>query len=237
MILRRVGGTFTPITLGLHGDYNMRGAVDAKVDSHSGLVLDYFMDRYDDGTFIAADDTTRPEYRIPPTRDSIQSLINVIERTTTCSEVNTSFGPNGGGHQPSTLLAGDFIVHALIAQPVWDAISTHHHAPERSADAQFADVFTDPASRQIYDGHASDLVARIRERAAVDAFLAARGIPWAPPGSSNCPYPSTYNDHEDDEVRSWLDRARGDYQDLPWMVAAIDECGTTFERELRAMRE
>lgn len=237
VILRRTGETFTPITLALHGDYNMQGTISADTDAHSALVLEYFMDRYDDETFIAADDTTRPEYRIPPTRDSIQSLLDVIERTTTCSEVNTSYGPGGGGHTPSTLLAGDFIVHALIAQPVWNAISTHYEAPDASPDARLEEVFTDSVPQRIYDGHTSELAAQIEELAAVDAFLAARDMSWTPPGSTACRYPSTYNDHLDNDVRGWLDRARADYRDLPWMLTAIDECSTVFERELSAVRE
>ncbi|QCH21978.1 hypothetical protein [Mycobacteroides salmoniphilum] len=237
VILRRIGEAFTPITLALHGDYNMQGAIGAEPDANSALVLNYFMDRYDDGAFIAADDTTRPESRLPPTRNSIQSVIDVIERTTTCSEVNTSFGPNGGGHKPSTLLGGDFIVHALIAQPVWDAISAHHPGSERSAEAQFASVFTDPAAGQIYAGHVPELSTEIHELASVDSFLEEHGMTWTPPGSLACRYPSTYNDHEDEDVHDRLNRARADYHSLPWMLAAIEKCGTVFEDRNRELDE
>ncbi|ORA64079.1 hypothetical protein CCUG63695_01362 [Mycobacteroides franklinii] len=237
VILRRIGETFTPITLALHGTYDMQGTISADADAHSALVLEYFMDRYDDGSFIAADDTTRPEYRIPPTRDHIQSLVDVIERTTTCSEVNTSFGPGGGGHKPSTLLDGDFIVHALIAQPVWDAIARYNEAPWQSAEEQFSHVLHDSASRQIYGGQIADLTVRIDELARVDSFLVKYGMAWNPPGSTACRYPSTYSDHEDSDVRAWLDRARADYQGLPWMLAAIDACSSAFERRLRELDE
>lgn len=237
VILRRVGDVFTPVTLALHGDYNMQGTISVDADAHSALVLNYFMDRYDGGSFIAADDTTRPEYRMPPTREHIQSLVDLIERTTTCSEVNTSFGPHGGGHAPSTLLDGDFIVHALIAQPVWDAIARHHEAPLQSAEERFSHVLRDSASQQIYEGQIPKLTTRIDELARVDAFLAEYGMAWRPPGSTACRYPSTYNDHEDEDVREWLDRARADYSRLPWMLTAIDDCERNFERQLRELDE
>ncbi|WP_139360203.1 hypothetical protein [Mycobacterium sp. 96-892] len=235
VILRRAGKRFTPITLGLRGSYNMAGAVSAKEDLNTKLVLNYFIDRFEDGTFLAADDTTRPEYRLPPTRDNIQSLIDVIERTTTCSEVNTSYGPNGGGHKPSTLLDDDFVVHALIAQPVWDAISAHHKGPERPTEAQFTSVFTDPAAGQIYAGHIPELSTEIHELASVDLFLEEHGMAWTPPGSLACRYPSSYDDHEDEQVHDWLNRARADYHALPWMLAAIDECSAVFESQVREL--
>jgi hypothetical protein len=65
---------------------------------------------------MAKDQTCDGDYALLTDEDGIEDLLAVIERTCSCWERYDNVCP------PSTVLDGDVIVYAFIAQPVWDGI-------------------------------------------------------------------------------------------------------------------
>ncbi|NEW37019.1 hypothetical protein GV791_31375, partial [Nocardia cyriacigeorgica] len=111
VVLRRVGGDYLPITLGIKGTYDRIGGIDGiHVDLNTELVLRYFVDRYREGRLFADDQTSTFEGDALTADSDIEDLIRLIERTHVAIE--------DGGYSPSTVLDGDAVVFALIAQPV-----------------------------------------------------------------------------------------------------------------------
>ncbi|GLI02212.1 hypothetical protein Pa4123_74900 [Phytohabitans aurantiacus] len=200
VLLLAADGGYRPFTLGLYGIYNCYGTIDSVVeDTNSGLVWTYLVDRLRDGRLVVG-----AGEQLDPT-DDIDILLEVVER-------NQLAFLDEFGSEPALTLDGAVVHHALIYQPVWEAVAAHHPAP--MADGWGADV---------YGERLPDLAAQVVRLGAIDAFLAARGLTWAPPGESRQRYPTDLGMIYDlDEARSFVDQARRDLADVPLLAAAID---------------
>ncbi|WP_019927861.1 hypothetical protein [Nocardia sp. BMG111209] len=213
VVLQRVPGGYRPITLGMTGTHDRAGAIDGiEEDLNTELVVRYFRDRQRDGRFEA------PEWDCGDT--DVDVLIACISRT--CGAV--AFPDFPAGFPVLTALDGAMIVPALIARPIWDALTRSAARADESVAQQFDRIFGpgSPAG-EIYRERLTDLEKPIRELAAVTDYLSANGLPWAPPPEPAQRYPTVgYGAiHTGGDVRDYLRRARRDHADIPDVHAAL----------------
>lgn len=213
VVLRRVGGDYLPITLGITGTYDRIGGIDGvDEDLNTELVVRYFLDRYRDGRFFAKDQTSTFEGDALTADSDIEDHIRLIERTHIAIV-------DGGGHPASTVLDGDMVVFALIAQPIWDAIAAAAPPLDRESDRLFGPAST---AADIYAGRLPELAPAIDQLAAVGAFVAGHGLRWAPAPEPSQRYPTDYgSQHPGDEIKRFLDQAQRDYADNPVISAGL----------------
>ncbi|MCX4094768.1 hypothetical protein [Nocardia sp. alder85J] len=213
VVLQRVPGAYRPITLGMTGTHDRYGAIDGiEEDLNTDLVVGYFRARQRDGRFAA------PEWDCDETE--VDVLVAGIART--CGAV--AFPDFPAGFPIATALDGEMIVHALIARPVWDALTQVAIRANDTVENQFERIFgPDSPATEIYRDRLTDLEKPIRELAAVTDFLSTHGLIWAPPPEPAQRYPTVgYGAiHTGDDVRDYLRRAQRDYQDIPGVRLAL----------------
>jgi hypothetical protein len=113
VILRRTATGYEPVALGISGEYNGYGTIwSIDEGRNTELVYDFFATQYRSGRLMAKDHTYDGDYEMFTDDDGIEDLLSVIERTCSCWERYGNFYP------PSTVLGGDVIVYAFIAQPI-----------------------------------------------------------------------------------------------------------------------
>ncbi|MBF6163391.1 hypothetical protein IU486_01210 [Streptomyces gardneri] len=215
VVLQRVGGNYLPITLGIAGTYDRLGGIDGvREDLDTELVVRYFLDRYRDGRFFAKDQTSTFDGDALTSDSHIEELLQLIERTHLAIEYDNI--------PASTVLDGDMVVFALIAQPVWDAIVDRAPVPDRSPERQAERVFG-PASTaaEIYEGRLPELATSLGQLAAVNDSVEAHGLRWAPAPEPSQRYPDGYGYQHGDEIKEFLDRAKRDYRDDPVISAGL----------------
>lgn len=223
LLLRWTGRRYQPVALGILASevegYRCGGETDEE-SLNSGMVGGYFIDAFVDGRFFAKDQTRRGPRGLTCTEE----LLELVEVTCVCSYVY-------GHHYPSsTVLDGDVIVFATIAQPVWDALTATGNSCADSPEVQFERLFADcPVAQEIYPEARRQLVAdKIRQLAVVDQFLATMNMPWAPPMEPAQRYPRGYGDHSYADMIDFLAQARHDYRDVPVILAGLTE----YERDM-----
>ncbi|MQY25155.1 hypothetical protein [Nocardia aurantia] len=225
VVLQRVPGAYRPITLGMTGTHDRAGAIDGiEEDLNTELVVRYFRDRQREGRFEA------PEWDCADT--DIDVLIACISRT--CGAV--AFPDFPAGFPVLTTLDGAMIVHALIARPVWDALTRAAARPDDTVERQFDRIFgPDSPAAEIYAGRLTDLEKPIRELAAVADYLSDRELPWAPPPEPAQRYPTVgYGAiHTGGDVRDYLRRAQRDHLGVP----AISEALTHYHDAARELND
>ena len=165
VLLQRVGRAFRPIALPIKGNYNRLGSIDGVTpDANTRLVLKFFLDALEnpESQEFVIDE---PYYSEP--LDNIEGLLWGFERNT-----------NDNGK--TAVLNGQPVVVALVCRAVWDAVAraTKPRGPDA---ARFAALFRGvPAAERIYAGKLASVSRLLRELDAVNAFMARRGIRWAP---------------------------------------------------------
>jgi len=203
VVLRREDDTYRPITLGIAGTYDRYGSIDGIAeDTHTDLVLSYFRDRLRDGRFVVDTEYLKIEPDEPFT--DIEELLWCFERNNLC------FDDFPGTPDHLAALDGAAVVSALIAQPVWDALAAT--ATPAGGSAPAGDVYGDRWAE------VSELA---RQFSAVNEFVVANGLVWAPPAEPSQRYPTGYGGQY--EMGEFLDEARRDYRDVPVVRAALDE--------------
>ncbi|MFE3441904.1 hypothetical protein ACFXNW_02615 [Nocardia sp. NPDC059180] len=221
VVLRRVGGNYLPITLGVAGTYDRIGGIDGvHEDLNTELVLRYFLDRSGDGRFFAKDQTSTFEGDALTADSDIEDLIRLIERTHVAIDDENH---DGHTYSASTVLDGDMVAFALIAQPVWDAIADAAPVVDRPLDREFEGLFgRESAAAEIYEGRLPELSTALRQLAAVGDVVESHGLCWAPAPEPSQRYPTDYGcQHGDDEVKEFLVRAKRDYQDAAVVSAGL----------------
>jgi hypothetical protein len=167
VLLQQTDETYHPIALGIEGAYNRLGSIDMiSVDDNAEIVLAYFRDRLQDGTFVV-------EEEYVPARDL--SASDALERLLGGFERNINDCPT------TAVLAGRPVVLSLISQTIWEALMHQLRAPQGSPPIWFERIFGDnPVAAAIYQGKLTRLAAPLREMVAITAFLAERGLSWHP---------------------------------------------------------
>jgi hypothetical protein len=225
VILQRTAAGYEPVTLGISGEYNGYGTIwSVNENRNTELVYDFFATQYRTGRFMAKDQTYDEDPELFTDEYGIEDLLSVIERTCSCWERYGNF------YAPSTVLDGDVIVYAFIAQPIWDAVvergsvETASAAPTREAD--FLRAFGDSTTaREIYDGHLPEVAEQVRQLAAISEFARKHELRWAPPGEEEQKYwKYSYVQHGSEDIFAFIANARLDYRDEPAILTALDTC-------------
>lgn len=219
LLHRSPAGQYSPISLGIHGTYDGFGCIDGvPADLNATLLRRFFSDAHRAGRFQAHDQTHvgDPNWFDPDI--DIESLLFLVERTVSCSDLY-----DGGPYPPSTVLDGDPVVFAMIAQPVWDAIASQNRSPRTNlTTAAFgpdADVAAD-----IYGEHLDRLVEPLRQFAAVSDFIATRPLlRWAPPNEPVQRFPhGSGHQFNAGEGRRFVEDARREYRGVTAIHTALD---------------
>lgn len=223
VILRRTTTGYEPVTLGISGEYNGYGTIwSIDEDRNTELVCDFFAAQSRTGRFVAKEPGVDDSEPFTDESD-VEELVAVIERTSACWD--------GGDNAPVTALDGDVIVHAFVAQPIWDAIA-EAAPPAPTLEADFLRAFGDnTTAREIYDGHLPEVADGVRQLAAISEFVQNHELRWAPPCEEQQRYSGfnyLQNSHED--WFAFIDTARLDYRDEPAIQRALDAC-TAVVRE------
>lgn len=207
LLRRTASGGYHPVSLGIQGAYDGYGCLEFVETDHGIAALTaFFSHALETGRFRAQDTTRIGEPRW--TDADIETLLYLIERTTTGSELY------GGLWQPSTLLDGDPVVMAMIAQSVWDAITAEHPGPSDLIVEAFGSGHD--LAMEIYG---ADLHGRLREPlrelAAMSTFIAAHPpLRWAPPGEREQRFfRDVGHQFSDEDRRNFLAVARNEYRE------------------------
>ena len=222
VILRRTATGYEPVALGISGEYDGYGTIwSVDEGRNTELVYDFFATQYRNGRFIAKDQTYDGDYELFTDEYGIEDLLAIIERTCSCWERYGNFYP------PSTVLDGDVIVYAFIAQPVWDAIVETASAAS-NLEADFLRAFGgNPTAREIYDGHLPEVAEQVRQLAAICEFVRAHEMRWAPPGEQEQKYWGySYDQNDTEDWLAFIATARLDYPDEPAIQSALDTCAS-----------
>jgi len=222
VLLHRVAaGQYSPISLGIHGTYDGFGSVDGvPLDLNTTLLTRFFSEAYRAGRFQAEDQTRsdNPKWFDPDI--DIESLLYLVERTVSCSDLYDHQMP----WPPSTVLDGDPVVFAMIAQPVWDAIAAQDHSPRMSLTTSAVGPGADVAA-DIYGEHLDQLVEPLRQFAAVSDFIATRPLlRWAPPNEPLQRFPhGSGHQFSTEDIRRFIDEARREYRGVTAIQTALDD--------------
>ncbi|WP_328403826.1 hypothetical protein [Nocardia sp. NBC_00403] len=215
VLIRRNGDVYQPISLGIAGNYDRSGAVDGVIeDLGTDVLLRYFLDRLNDGRLVLDADATEFDRESPPTE--IDELLWCFERN--CLDIDDE-------PVAAAIFDGSPILLALVAQPIWDAVTA-----AATAD-RFENAFPDsPTALEIYRDHPSELSVPAGKLRAINDLLAARALVWASPAHTAQRYPTDYGgQHDSEDLRRFLDEARRDYHELPIVLSAID----SYEKKIR----
>ncbi len=227
VVLQRSGDTYAPITLGITGTYDRLGKVDGiREDLNTELVLRYFMDRSLDGRFFADDQTSVHDGGLSSDSD-IEDLLHFVERT----DASIALGID---ESPSAALDGGALFSALIAQPVWDAVTAGPATSDSSSDQRFRRVFGDTsAPNEIYRERLLELTTPLNQLAAVDDFVKVHGLRWAPVPEPSQRYATDGygGQHYLEDIQEFLDRAKHDYRDEPVVLTGLADYERLIDRE------
>lgn len=221
VLLQRTGaGQYHPIALGIQGTYDGFGCIDGVTgDANAAALTRFFSHAHRQGRFVAHDHTHHgdPDWFDPDI--AIESLLYLIERTTTRA---TLFG---GPYPPCTLLDGHPVVLTLIAQPVWDALGEHHIRGPRSELAATAFGAGVETAAAIYGRDFDHLTQPLQQLAAVSHFIATQPrLRWAPPGEPAQRYHRGVGGRfSAEQSRHFVDVARRDYRHDARLQSALDD--------------
>lgn len=225
VLLHRISpGQYSPISLGIHGTYDGYGSLDGVAeDLNATLLTRFFSAAYRAGRFQAHDFTHDGDPAWFDPDIDIDSLLYLVERTTTCWDQFSEHAAYPDPYPPGTVLDGDPVVFAMIAQPVWDAIAAQHRSPRMSLMASAFGPGADVAAA-IYGKHLDQLIEPIRQFAAVSDFIATRvPLRWAPPNEPVQRYAhGSGHQFSYEASRRFVEDARRDYRGDPAIQTALD---------------
>lgn len=218
LLHRTPAGQYCPISLGIHGTYDGFGCIDGvPADLNSALLTRFFSAAHRAGRFEARDHThTGDPNWFDPDID-IESLLYLVERTTTCSDLY------GQPYAPGTMLDGDPVVYAMIAQPVWNAIASQNRSPRTNLTTAAIGPGAHIAA-DIYGQHLGQLIEPLRQFAAVSDFIATRPLlRWAPPNEPVQRYARGSGVRFSAAAsRRFVEDARREYRNYPAIQTALD---------------
>lgn len=200
VLLQQAPGEYVPISLAIKGNYNRLGSIDGiEEDANTRLVLRFFLEGLRSRAFTVEEEYLA-EHGCFPIR-TIEDLLQGFER-------NMNDGP---GH---TVLHWKPVVFGLIARAVWDTIAQAAPPAAEPVSAVFERLFTaSSVGASIYDGSLTEVTGHIGEVAAVDTFLASRGLHWQPSEATGQDYP--------EEMRQYLGEARRTFSDSATIMEAL----------------
>ncbi|VDR37833.1 Uncharacterised protein [Tsukamurella paurometabola] len=230
VLSRKPGGVYRPAALPMVGDYDYYGGITPEDSSRNteliaaGIAQATKSGRYwtDDGWPSGGWD--------PSIHEVISNLVrNMCEW----------LGLYAGEEPPSdsgTTFDGVPLVFALIARPVWDAIVADREGEIDVAGA-FGAVFGDePLPRALYGCGGGAPSSELTALAAVDRFLATRGMRWQS-HADGLAGDGFGGQHSHEEMLAWLDRARTEFADDPVLAAGLDAYETVLTASIAELDE
>lgn len=223
VVLRCTPAGYEPVTMGISGEYSGYGMLWWLTEGrNTELVYEYFARQSRSGRFTA---------REHPDNDPVEFTDDfTLENLLAVIESSWSLWPTFEGDDfevlPLAVLDGDPLVFTLIAQPIWDAIAAAGPGAA-SLHAAFGDA---TVPQEIYGSHLTEIDRQLRDFAAVNAFVHAHELRWAPPAEPAQRYPTELGAQRDhDENAEFIAQARDDYRDSPVLLAGLD----AYEKRLQ----
>jgi len=200
VLLHQSTDQYFPLAFAVKGNYNRLGSIDGiDEDANAQSILRFFQESLRSGVFNV-DEKYLEEHGCFPIQ-TIEHLLQGFERN-----INDGEG--------CAVLNGQSVVFALIARAVWDTIAEAAPAAIEPALTSFKRLFNaSPVGLEIYAESVGAVSKHIGELAAVDSFLTMRGMSWQPSEATGQDY--------SEEMRQYLDEARGIFSDLPTILAAL----------------
>jgi hypothetical protein len=212
VLLQQVEEAYHPIALAITGKYDRLGSIDMiDEDENTSLILRYFQNQLAANTFVVDVESLRIQEAYPI--ETIEQLLRGFER-------NMNDGPG------YAVLNGEPVVFSLIAATVWETIANSAEQSKLDDRAVLSGLFNEmPVTNEIYADHLDDVSGHLRAFAGVSAFLATRGVAWAPPDD--------WSQHYSDEMREYLEQARATFRDSQVITQAL-KC---YENEIADLLE
>jgi hypothetical protein len=200
VLLHQSSDHYVPLALAVKGNYNRLGSIDGiDEDANTQSVMRFFQESLRSGVFTVDEEYLRGHGCFP---------IQTIEDLLQCFERNMNDG------EGVAVLNGQSVVFALIARSVWDTIAEAAPTPVEPAMTSFKRLFkASPVGLEIYARSVGAVSKHIGELAAVDSLLNRRRLSWQPSEATGHDYP--------EEMRQYLDEARGIFSDSPTILAAL----------------
>jgi len=200
VLLHQSSDQYLPQALAVKGNYNRLGSIDGiDEDANTQSVLRFFQESLRSGAFTVDEEYLRGHGCFPI--QTIEDLLQCFERN-----LNDADG--------IAVLNGQSVVFALIARPVWDTIAEAAPTPVEPALTSFNRLFkASPVGLEIYAKSVRAVSKHIGELAAVESLLTRRRLSWQPSEATGQDYP--------DEMRQYMDEARGIFADSPMILAAL----------------
>ncbi|HEU0177961.1 MAG TPA: hypothetical protein VFV58_27165 [Blastocatellia bacterium] len=200
VLLHQSSDHYVPLALAVKGNYNRLGSIDGiDEDANTQSVMRFFQESLRSGVFTVDEEYLRGHGCFP---------IQTIEDLLQCFERNMNDG------EGVAVLNGQSVVFALIARSVWDTIAEAAPTPVEPAMTSFKRLFkASPVGLEIYARSVGAVSKHIGELAAVDSLLNRRRLSWQPSEATGQDYP--------EEMRQYLDEARGIFSDSPTILAAL----------------
>jgi len=200
VLLHQSSDQYLPQALAVKGNYNRLGSIDGiDEDANTQSVLRFFQESLRSGAFTVDEEYLRGHGCFPI--QTIEDLLQCFERN-----MNDADG--------IAVLNGQSVVFALIARSVWDTIAEAATTPVGPALTSFNRLFkASPVGLEIYAKSVGAVSKHIGELAAVESLLTRRRLSWQPSEATGQDYP--------DEMRQYLDEARGIFADSPTILAAL----------------
>jgi len=207
VLLHQSSDQYLPLALAVKGNYNRLGSIDGiDEDANTQSILRFFQNSLVSEVFNV-DEEYLEEHGCFPIQ-TIEHLLQGFER-------------NMNDGEGCAVLNGQSVVFALIARAVWDTIAEASPASLEPELTSFKRLFKEsPAGLEIYAESVGAVSKQIGEFSAVDSFLTMRGLSWQPSEATGQDY--------SEEMRQYLDEARGNFSDLPTILVAL----SCYEQEL-----
>ncbi|MBO0862076.1 MAG: hypothetical protein J2P21_27000 [Chloracidobacterium sp.] len=200
ILLQQSSNQYAPMALAIKGNYNRYGSIDMiDEDANTQSILRFFHESLRSGVFIVDEEYLR-NCECFPIR-TIEDLLQGFER-------------NMNDGEGAVVQKGQSVKFALIARVVWDTIAKAEPTPVEPALTLYKRLFkASPVGLEIYAESIESVSEDLYELAAVDSLLTSRGLSWRPYEEPE--------QHYSEEMRQYLDEARGIFTDSPTILEAL----------------
>ncbi|NMD56940.1 MULTISPECIES: hypothetical protein [Tsukamurella] len=229
ILSRAPGGVYRPAALPMIGHYDYYGGITPDDSRNTELIAAGIAQATKSGRYWT-DDGWPPGGWDPSIHEVISNLVR---------NMSDWLGLYEGAEPPSdsgTMFDGMPLVFALVARPVWDAIVADG---ERELDVAtaFVEVFGDePLPHALYGCGGGAPSSELTALAAVDRFLTARGLRWQS-HADGLALDGFGQQHTDEQMLGWLDRAHTRFADDPVVLAGLDAYGAILTATIAELEE
>lgn len=210
VLMEKLEDGYRPIALPVLGAYDRLGSIDmVEEDDHTRRLVAFAREAVDSGRMTVDWDEIGSE-----SIDEVEELFRASERSSS-------------QEYDALTLDGARIVHTLILDHVWEAFADPGRHAERSAGELLDEIFGSDSTAHALYGDGSDMQASLAAMRGFQDFMDRIGATWT--------VRDDYEQHYSDELREYIDEARGRFADLPAMLAVIEaheeDCQEIFDED------